>query len=228
MPRDSSDRLDVNDLIAAYAIGYFPMARERDADDVVWVLPEQRGVLPLNEARAPKKLLRQLRKAPFEIRLNTQFRAVMEACAAPAPGREDTWINDQILEAYCELHFMGLAHSVECWRDGALVGGLYGLSIGGVFCGESMFSRADNASKIAFLHLIARLKLGGYTLLDTQFHTDHLAQFGVVEWPDADYRTLLKELILQRTDFYRADSVFDGASATDVAERVSQSITQTS
>ncbi|MEM6413411.1 MAG: leucyl/phenylalanyl-tRNA--protein transferase [Pseudomonadota bacterium] len=218
----------MDDLLAAYAIGYFPMARERDAKDVVWVLPKDRGVLVLAETHGPKKLMRFLRRAPFDVRVDTAFRTVMEECAEPYPGREETWICDPILDAYTELHEMGIAHSVECWREGRLVGGLYGLTVGGVFCGESMFSRVTNASKVAFLHLCARLKYGGYMLLDAQFHTDHLAQFGVREWPNAQYQDVLRSLIGKQTDFYGADRVLDGASAEAVATWVSQSITQTS
>jgi len=222
MARDSASSLDPNDILAGYSLGYFPMARTREDRDVVWVLPEMRGVLPLERARAPRKLLKLLRRAPFEIRVDAAFQAVMLACAAAAPGREETWINDQILEAYCELHFMGRAHSVECWLDGALVGGLYGVAIGGVFCGESMFSRVRDASKIAMLHLIARLRLGGFGMLDAQFHTDHLAQFGVEEWPDAEYQKELRRLIARPGDFYSAS----GAPSETIS--VWQSITQTS
>ena len=228
MPRDSANSLDPDDILAAYALGYFPMAKSRDASSVVWVLPDERGVLPLDEARAPKKLLRLLRRGEMEARFNTAFPAVIEACAAAGRGREDTWINDQILEAYCELHFRGIAHSVECWRDEALVGGLYGVAVGGVFCGESMFSRVDNASKIAMLHLIARLRRGGFTLLDTQFHTDHLAQFGVRPTPNADYLSRLSALLSADADFARAEGYSSSEDALSSTVSVWQSITQTS
>ncbi len=230
MPRDSADALLPEDILAAYALGYFPMARTRESRDVVWVLPKLRGALPLDQATAPKKLLRLARKEPYEIRVNTAFAEVIEACAAPGPGREDTWINDQIIEAYNELHYLDRAHSVECWADGALVGGLYGIEIGGVFCGESMFSRADNASKIAMLHLIARLTIGGFQLLDAQFYTDHLAQFGVAEMADDAYQERLKTLAAAKADFFAIDdySSATGASNASVTASVWQSITQTS
>ena len=227
MARDDASILNVDDLLAAYALGYFPMARARHEADVVWVLPDQRGVLPLNEARAPKKLLRFLRRCPFELRMNTAFQQVIEACAAPTPGREETWINDAIIETYCDLHFRGHAHSVECWNGNALVGGLYGIAIGGIFCGESMFSKEPNASKIAMLHLIARLKLAGFSLLDTQFHTEHLAQFGVREMPNNVYQDELRKLIQVKADFTQppANSSAEILSSTIY---VWQSMTQTS
>lgn len=227
MPRDADGSINIDDLLGAYGLGYFPMAQTRDSREVFYVLPEVRGVLPLNEARAPRKLLRLLRQNPFEIRLDSAFLDVINACAEPAPGREDTWINDAIVEAYCELHFRGHAHSLECWRDGKLVGGLYGVTVGGVFCGESMFSRERDASKIAMLHLIARLKLGGFELLDTQFHTDHLAQFGVIEQPNAAYRMRLKELLSVGADFYRAPHQSPSEISSSTLA-VWQSITQTS
>ena len=222
MPRDTATVLLPEDILHAYTIGYFPMARTRDDPDVVWVLPEARGVIPLATAHAPRRLLKTLRRAPFEIRTDTAFSAVVRACAAPARQREDTWINDQVFEAYTELHRIGRAHSIEAWRNGALVGGLYGITLGGVFCGESMFSRERDASKIAMLHLIARLRIGGFELLDTQFHTEHLGQFGAVEWPDAAYQATLRRLIGKKTDFYSASG--------SLSETISvwQSITQTS
>lgn len=221
MPRDSAYRIDPDDLLKAYTLGYFPMARSRREESVVWVLPDIRGVLPLGEARAPKRLLRTLKQEPFEIRVNTRFSDVIAGCARRAGGREDTWINHAIEEAYLELHRAGFAHSVECWRQGRLVGGLYGVSIGGVFCGESMFSLERDASKIAMLHLIARLKATGFSLLDTQFHTPHLAQFGVRECPDTDYQSLLAGLLGVRADFL-------GLPAQLSTLTVLQSTTQTS
>ncbi len=221
MPRDSAHRIDPSDILAAYGLGYFPMARSRDAASVVWVLPDDRGAMQLSEARAPKKLLRFLSRTPFAVTADKAFHDVILACAEAGPGREDTWINDPIIEAYTELHFLGRAHSIECWRDGALVGGLYGVALGGVFCGESMFSRADNASKIAMLHLIARLKIGGFTVLDAQFQTDHLAQFGVTETPNEVYQKMLANALMIDGDFKKA-----GPQLSSTAVR--QSITQTS
>lgn len=222
MARDSADRLEPDDILHAYRLGYFPMARTRAEAGVVWVLPDLRGVLPLDAVRAPRRLMKFLRSDPFEIRINTAFTDVMSACAAPDAGREDTWINDAIFDAYGELHRLGHAHSVECFQDNTLVGGLYGVAIGGIFCGESMFSHADNASKIALLYLTTLLKLGGFTLLDTQFHTDHLAQFGVTEWPCAQYQEALAFLADAPANF--ADVAYSSLSAS----LVSQVITQTS
>ncbi len=191
MPRDSASRIDPEDLLKAYTLGYFPMARSRRDETTIWVLPDIRGVLMLEDARAPRRLLRTLRLEPYEVRVDTRFTDVVAACARRSKGREDTWINHAIEEVYLELHTRGFAHSVECWRDGKLVGGLYGVAIGEIFCGESMFSTMRDASKIAMLHLIARLKFARFKLLDTQFHTPHLAQFGVKECPDTDYQELL-------------------------------------
>jgi leucyl/phenylalanyl-tRNA--protein transferase len=221
MPRDSADDISPDQLLKAYTLGYFPMGRRRDDPKVVWVLPDVRGVLRLERATAPRKLLRLVAAAPFEVRVDTAFADVISECAAPAKGREETWINDPIDVVYRDLHRLGFAHSVECYADDRLVGGLYGVAIGGVFCGESMFSRIDNASKIAMLHLIARLKLGGFRLLDTQFYTEHLAQFGVEEMPDAEYQDELAASIDQHADFLRAPAYL---STTTVL----QSITQTS
>ncbi len=221
MPRDSAFRIDPDDLLKAYTLGYFPMARSRRDDAAVWVLPETRGVLPLDEARAPRRLLRTLKNAPFEITVDTRFAEVISACAKSAKGREDTWINRAIEDVYLELHQTGFAHSIECWRERRLVGGLYGVALGGIFCGESMFSTERDASKIAMLHLIARLKLTGFQLLDTQFYTPHLAQFGVRECPDTDYQLMLGRLLDVRADFRAAP---DQLSILTVL----QSITQTS
>ena len=139
MARDSANRLDPGDILNAYSLGYFPMARSRASDAVVWVLPDLRGVLPLTKARAPRKLRRFVRTDPFDIRINSAFPDVIAACAEARAGEDDTWINDQVEEAYCELHFRGHAHSVECYLEGALVGGLYGVALGGIFWGESKF-----------------------------------------------------------------------------------------
>ncbi|GAB4519336.1 MAG: leucyl/phenylalanyl-tRNA--protein transferase [Amphiplicatus sp.] len=221
MPRDSAHDIDPDQLLKAYTLGYFPMGRRRSNPDVVWVLPEIRGVLRLEKARLPRKLRRLIARAAFDVRVDTAFRDVVRACAAPAPGREETWINEPIEEVYCELARLGFAHSVECYAEGALVGGLYGVALGGVFFGESMFSRRDNASKVALAHLIARLKLGGFRIIDAQFHTEHLAQFGVEETANAAYQRLLARCLAARGDFYRAGSSLS-------AETVLQSITHTS
>ncbi|MDE1145262.1 MAG: leucyl/phenylalanyl-tRNA--protein transferase [Azospirillaceae bacterium] len=184
-------RLTAELLLRAYAMGVFPMAEAADDDEIFWFDPPERGILPLDGFHAPRRLLRTVRQGRFAVSADTDFPAVMRACAESTTGRPDTWINDQILEAYADLHRMGHAHSVECRLDGRLVGGLYGVSIGGAFFGESMFSRETDASKVALVHLVARLRAGGYRLLDTQFVTSHLSQFGTVEIPRARYHALL-------------------------------------
>lgn len=181
-----------DDLLACYARGVFPMGETRDDPRVFLVEPDQRGVIPLDGFHIPTRLRRTVRSEPFEVRVDTAFAAVLDACAAPAAGREDTWINAPIRGWYLALHAGGHAHSVECWRDDRLVGGLYGVTLSGAFFGESMFSRATDASKVALVHLVARLKRGGWRLLDAQFLTDHLSQFGAVETPQAAYLRLLK------------------------------------
>jgi leucyl/phenylalanyl-tRNA--protein transferase len=220
MPRDSAFRIDPDELLKAYTLGFFPMARSRHDEAAVWVLPELRGVLPLDEARAPRRLLQTVRRERFRITADAAFAEVVAACARPKKGREDTWINHAIEEVYVELHCAGFAHSVEAWRDERLVGGVYGVALGAIFCGESMFSTERDASKVALVHLIARLKAAGFRLLDAQFFTPHLAQFGVRECPNTDYQTLLEKLLRVRADFAAAPQPSTSA--------VLQSITQTS
>ncbi len=204
MPRDPAARIDPDDLLKAYTLGYFPMAKTRFDEHVVWVLPEERGVLPLDEARAPERLLRTLMQEPFEVTIDAAFADVIAACAKKTKLRDDTWINHAVEEVFVALAAAGYAHSVECRRDGKLVGGLYGLALGEIFCGESMFSLERDASKIAMLHLIARLKYAGFKLLDTQFFTPHLAQFGVRECPNTDYQRMLNAMLGRRADFRKA------------------------
>ena len=182
-------------LLRAYAMGVFPMARSRDDARLYWIDPEQRGILPLDGFHVSRSLRRTLRRGGFEIRIDTAFEAVMRACGESTAKRPDSWINDEIVRLFVQLFRRGLAHSVESWRDGELVGGLYGLALGGAFFGESMFSRATDASKAALVHLVARLRLGGFVLLDTQFVTDHLQGFGAVEISRDDYRRRLAEAI---------------------------------
>jgi leucyl/phenylalanyl-tRNA--protein transferase len=176
------------------------MGEARDDPRVFLVEPEMRGVIPLDAFRVPTRLRRTVRAEPFQIRVDTAFGAVIDACAAPAPGREDTWINGPIRRLYLELHALGRAHSVECWRDEVLVGGLYGVTLGGAFFGESMFSRATDASKVALVHLVARLRLGGWALLDAQFRTPHLDQFGLIETPQSVYLKRLEAALTTRPD----------------------------
>ncbi len=182
-------------LLRAYAVGMFPMAERRDDPTLFWIDPEKRGILPLDGFHVSRRLRRTVRSGRYEVRCNTAFGDVVRACAAPGPNRKDTWINDEILSLYGDLHALGRAHCVETWLDGELLGGLYGVSLGAAFFGESMFSLARDASKVALVHLVARLVKGGYKLLDTQFVTDHLTQFGVVELPRAGYRELLSEAL---------------------------------
>ncbi len=181
-------------LIAAYAQGVFPMADDTGA--ISWYDPSPRAIIPLDAFHVPRRLARTVRGGRFDARFDYAFRAVVEACAAPAPDRDSTWISPQIIEAYAELHRLGIAHSVECWRDGQLAGGLYGVAIRGLFAGESMFSRERDASKVALVHLVDRLRRSGFRLLDTQFlGSDHLLQFGAVEIPRARYKALLAEAL---------------------------------
>ncbi|HSV29123.1 MAG TPA: leucyl/phenylalanyl-tRNA--protein transferase [Candidatus Omnitrophota bacterium] len=182
-------------LLRAYAMGIFPMARSRHDPRLYWIDPDQRGILPLSEFHIPKSLKKVLKKAPFEIRCDTAYEEVMQGCGESTRDRPDTWINDEIVRLFVELHHLGMAHSVETWRDGRLVGGLYGLALGGAFFGESMFSRETDASKVALVHLVARLKKGGFQLLDTQFVTEHLARFGALEIQRHDYLKRLNRAI---------------------------------
>jgi leucyl/phenylalanyl-tRNA--protein transferase len=200
-------------LLRAYAMGIFPMARSRDDPRLYWIDPEQRGILPLDHFHVPRSLVKTLRRAPFEIRLDTAFEAVMRACAEPTPERPDSWINDEIVALFVELSRLGVAHSVETWRDGDLVGGLYGLGLGAAFFGESMFSRVADASKVALVHLVARLKASGYQLLDTQFVTEHLARFGAVEIPRHDYLRRLGRALDLPVVFDRGEVAWEQALA---------------
>ena len=196
--------LTADDLIAAYSIGVFPMADSAETRNVRWIEPRLRGIVPLDGFHVSRSLRKTLRRAPFEIAVDRDFDAVMRACAAPAPGREQTWINADILAAYGDLHRRGHAHSVECRQNGELVGGLYGVSLGAAFFGESMFSRVADASKVALVHLVARLRVGGYALLDTQFLTAHLEHFGAVAVPRRRYLALLAEALARPPGrFYR-------------------------
>ena len=182
-------------LLRAYAAGLFPMAESAEDPDLFWIDPDPRGVLPLDRFHLPRRLRRTLRAGPYEIRVDTAFEAVMRGCAEPTEIRPKTWINDEILRLYGALYDQGYAHSVEAWREGELVGGLYGVALRGVFFGESMFSRATDASKVALVHLVARLVKGGFRLLDTQFVTEHLRRFGAVEISRADYHRQLERAL---------------------------------
>ena len=178
-------------LLQAYGIGMFPMARSRDDPRLIWLNPKQRGILPLDEFHLPRRLLRTIRAGAFEVSCDTDFHAVIAGCATPMPDRTDTWINAEIVRLFGELFAMGYVHTVECRLEGELVGGLYGMRIGGAFFGESMFSFVTDASKVALAHLVARLRLAGFTLLDTQFITGHLMRFGAREIPRDEYKARL-------------------------------------
>jgi leucyl/phenylalanyl-tRNA--protein transferase len=175
-------------LLRAYAAGIFPMAEDAGDPEIFWVDPERRGVLPLDRFHLSHRLRRTLRHERFDIRCDSAFCEVVRGCAESRPERPRTWINDEIVRLYTALFRLGHGHSVECWHAGALVGGLYGVSIGGAFFGESMFSRIADASKVALAQLVARLRLGGFRLLDTQFVTAHLRQFGAIEIPRRQYQ----------------------------------------
>jgi leucyl/phenylalanyl-tRNA--protein transferase len=178
-------------MLQRYRAGLFPMAETRESRDLFWLDPEQRGILPLDRFHLPRRLRRTALSDTYEVVADAQFAAVIDGCAASVAGREESWINREIRSLFLALHAQGHAHCIACLHDGVLCGGLYGLAIGGAFFGESMFSRKRDASKVALVHLVARLRLGGFTLLDTQFITSHLCQFGAVEIPRARYLTLL-------------------------------------
>jgi len=179
-------------LLAAYCQGIFPMAHD---DGISWYDPDPRAILPLDAFHVPRRLARTVRNGPFEIRIDHAFQAVMEACAEPAPNRESTWISAEFVAAYTTLQQLGFAHSVETWHDDRLVGGLYGVAVRGLFAGESMFSHETDASKVALVHLVERLRCGGFQLLDTQFVTGHLARFGAIELPRAEYKARLAQAL---------------------------------
>jgi len=215
------DDFGAEDLIDCYANGVFPMAEGRDDPRIYLLDPDERGILPLDGFHIPKSLRKTVRQDLYQVSVNERFEEVVEGCAAPAPGREDTWINSGILRLYSELHRIGYAHSVECWAGGELVGGLYGVALGGAFFGESMFSRRRDASKVALVHLVARLKAGGFVLLDTQFTTTHLERFGAKTIRRDTYKSRLFQALRIDADFMRLPRELSGAQAL-------QSSTQTS
>lgn len=199
-------------LLRAYAIGVFPMAEDRDDPDLFWIDPRIRGIIPLDAFHIPRRLKRTLRGDTFSVTINQDFVGVIEGCAEETDKRPRTWINDKILTLYTSLYHMGHAHSVEVWQKDRLVGGLYGVSLGGAFFGESMFSRGRDASKVALSHLVVRLIKGGFTILDTQFVTKHLERFGAVEIPRAEYRSMLAQSLDVGADFlanYDPDEIHD-------------------
>jgi leucyl/phenylalanyl-tRNA--protein transferase len=195
-------RIPTDLLLKAYASGVFPMAESASDPEVFWVRPETRGIIPLDGFHTPKSLLKTIRKNRFEIRFDSDFEATIDACAEKREERRSTWINVPIREAYIELHRMGHCHSVEAWREGRLVGGLYGLALGRVFFGESMFSKETDASKVCLVALVERLNERGFALLDTQFTTEHLKHFGAIDVPRAKYEKMLVETLKGEAVFY--------------------------
>ena len=189
-------------MLRAYAAGIFPMSEAADDPTLFWVEPELRGVIPLQDFHLSSRLARTVRSDRFEVRVDKAFREVIAPCAEARPDRPETWINGRIREIFEELHELGYAHSVECWREGRLVGGLYGLSLGAAFFGESMFHRETDASKVAMVHLVGRLRRGGYRLLDAQFQTDHLAQFGTREVSREGYARMLDAALEHDGDWW--------------------------
>lgn len=188
-------RPTVEMLVNAYAQGIFPMAHEDEDWEVYWYQPDPRTILPLDEFHVGRRLRQIVRQHVFEVRISTEFRRVMELCAEPRDASPGVWISPYLVDAYCELHEHGLAHSVECWQDGELVGGLYGVTFRGLFAGESMFTRVDNASKVALVHLVERMKSRGLVLLDTQFTTEHLKRFGAREVSRVEYEERLHDAL---------------------------------
>jgi len=233
-------------LLRAYAIGLFPMSDDREAEDIYWVEPKKRAILPLNGFHLSRSLARTIRTDKFRVTVDKDFPAVVQHCAKAAPDRPSTWINHQIEQSYTHLHRLGFAHSIECWKEGELVGGLYGVSLGRAFFGESMFTRRTNASKVALAWLVARMRLGGCSLLDCQFMTDHLQSLGAIEIDQRDYQSVLSAALcdVSLTEETEALSAGPGveaerAFATDLAaalmvsgpisgQFISQLLTQTS
>ncbi|WP_305987464.1 leucyl/phenylalanyl-tRNA--protein transferase [Roseibium sp. MMSF_3544] len=205
-------------LLKAYACGLFPMAESADDPGLFWLEPEHRGILPFNNFHLPRRLRRTIRSDVFEIRVSTDFQGIIDGCAEPMPGRQKTWINREIRRLYGELFDMGYCHTVEAWQEGELVGGLYGVSLNGAFFGESMFTFRTDASKVCLAHLVARLIVGGYSLLDTQFVTDHLSKFGTLEVSQADYNKRLGEALKLETDYYAFPSQASGQDVLNVLD----------
>ena len=195
-------KIDYKNVLDAYRHGLFPMSEDQNSSDIFWVKPKIRGVIDPYKVSLRKKLKRLLNKNPYSIKVNTDFIGVIEGCAGATKNRENTWINPSIRDVYIELHYKGYAHSIECYSNNELIGGLYGVAIGGVFFGESMFSKLPNASKIALVHLIERLKVGKFAILDTQFITEHLKTFGAYEINQADFLVILKKALMIESNFF--------------------------
>jgi leucyl/phenylalanyl-tRNA--protein transferase len=206
-------------LLKAYACGIFPMAESAEDPTLYWIEPERRGILALDQLHVPKRLARIIKQGKFEVRVDSNYEGVIEGCASSRAGRRTTWINKRIRELYAELFDMGYCHTIETWRDGRLVGGLYGVALGRAFFGESMFSYETDASKVALVYLVARLKYGNFCLLDTQFVTDHLRQFGAQEISRAAFHRRLEQSLQGLGEFGRLAS---GTSAIGILQLVSQ------
>ncbi len=205
-------------LLKAYAVGIFPMAESADDPGLYWIEPEVRGIIPLDRFHIPRRLRRTIAAQPYQVHIDRDFDAVIDGCAAATPARPKTWINARIRRLYRELFELGHCHTVETWLDGELVGGLYGVRLGAAFFGESMFSRARDASKIALTYLVARLEVGGFRLLDTQFTTNHLKQFGAIDIDKRAYQRLLDAAVAANADFYR---MAGGGTVEDILQLVS-------
>jgi leucyl/phenylalanyl-tRNA--protein transferase len=194
-------RIDPELLLRAYATGVFPMAEEADNPEIFWVRPEKRGIIPFENFHVSRSLRKVVRQRRFDIRYDTDFFGVIDGCASGSGERARTWINTPIREAYGKLFDLGYCHTVEAWRDGKLAGGLYGIALGSAFFGESMFTRERDASKVCLVHLVGHLIEKGFTLLDTQFTTNHLESFGAVEVPRRQYQKMLENALAQPAEF---------------------------
>lgn len=208
-------------LLKAYACGIFPMAESAEDPALYWIEPEKRGIIPLDTFHIASRLARTVRSDRFSIAVNRDFQAVLDGCAEPAPGRTRTWINSRIRTLYGKLYEIGHCHSVEAYDNGELAGGLYGVCLGRAFFGESMFHRVTDASKVALVHLVARLKQSGFTLLDTQFVTNHLSTFGAIEVSQRQYHKLLEAALVGEADFaaFSRGPALSGAEAVELAKR---------
>ena len=211
MKQFSNEILNQNSLtpaniIKAYSVGIFPMAENYSDQKIYWINPQNRGILPLGGLHISKSLRKTIRRKLFDVTYNDNFRHIIQECAKIGQRRPETWINQEIMEAYIELHKIGYAHSIECWIDNKIVGGLYGIALGGAFFGESMFSHQSNASKIALVHLVAILKDRGFILLDTQFTSDHLETMGVIEISRENYLKKLKNALTKSPVFYQKNT----------------------
>jgi leucyl/phenylalanyl-tRNA---protein transferase len=217
-PHDIALEITPDVLLKAYACGIFPMAESAEDPTLFWVEPNWRGIIPLDRFHCSRRLARTVRQDLFEVRIDSDFDGVIAGCAEPAPGRRKTWINSRIRQLYGDLFDRGHCHTVECRQEGLLVGGLYGISLGAAFFGESMFSRRTDASKVALVHLVARLRAGGYRLLDTQFNTEHLARFGALEITRGEYGRLLESAVQADGDFHALPVSISGTEALTLLE----------